>query len=80
MDMWSLRTTCSRLTEHPPRFAPKLGDIATPLLASFREYVKQVSEGTYPAAEHGYQMPAEQKTLLAANLRNSALPNATVAK
>jgi len=68
------------LTEHPPRFAPRLGDIAAPLLASFREYVKQVSDGSYPAAEHGYQMPAEQKTLLAANLRNSALPNETVAK
>jgi 3-methyl-2-oxobutanoate hydroxymethyltransferase len=67
------------LTERPPRFVPDIGDIATPLLACFGEYVRQVRDGTYPAAEHGYEMPAEQKRLLAENLHKSALPSSGLA-
>lgn len=50
-----------RLTERPPKFAPRLGDIATPMIDCFRQYVRQISDGSYPAPEHGYAMPAEQK-------------------
>jgi 3-methyl-2-oxobutanoate hydroxymethyltransferase len=49
------------LTTHRPKFAPLLGDVKTPLLAALGEYVKQVQEGTYPAAEHNYNMSAEEK-------------------
>lgn len=49
------------LTGHRPKFVPKLGDMAAPLLASFREYVRQVGSGQYPAAEHNYEMSAEEK-------------------
>jgi 3-methyl-2-oxobutanoate hydroxymethyltransferase len=51
------------LSERHPKFVPKLGDIATPLTDYFREYVRQVAGGQYPAAEHCYEMPAEEKTL-----------------
>jgi 3-methyl-2-oxobutanoate hydroxymethyltransferase len=69
-----------RLTERPPRFVPNIGDIATPLLACFHEYVRRVSDTSYPAAEHGYEMPPEQKKLLAEKLEKSALPKTPVAK
>jgi 3-methyl-2-oxobutanoate hydroxymethyltransferase len=49
------------LTPRPPKFVPKIGDLATPAIAFFREYVRQVSEGRYPAAEHGYNMPDDEK-------------------
>lgn len=49
------------LSPRPPKFAPRLGDIATPMIECFREYVRQVSDAAYPAPEHGYAMPAEQK-------------------
>jgi 3-methyl-2-oxobutanoate hydroxymethyltransferase len=68
------------LTPRPPKFAPVVGDIKTPLLACFREYVRQVESGSYPAVEHAYEMPAEQKTLLAENLRKSALPTGAAVK
>ena len=43
------------LTAHRPKFAPNLGDLASPLLEAFRTYVRQVSGGQYPAAEHNYE-------------------------
>jgi 3-methyl-2-oxobutanoate hydroxymethyltransferase len=49
------------LTTHRPRFAPLLQDLSEPLKAAYSEYVKQVSTGQYPAAEHLYQMPIEEK-------------------
>ncbi|QOV91838.1 3-methyl-2-oxobutanoate hydroxymethyltransferase [Humisphaera borealis] len=49
------------LTDHTPRFAPKLGDLATPAIECYRRYVQQVSEGRYPSAEHGYEMPAAER-------------------
>ena len=49
------------LTEHPPKFAPNLGDLANPMLAAFAEFVRQVGSGQYPAAQQQYTMPAEEK-------------------
>ena len=49
------------LTDHTPRFAPKLGDLAGPAVECYRRYVAQVAEGTYPAAEHGYEMPPAER-------------------
>jgi len=62
------------LTPRPPRFAPKLGDLATPMIECFQEYVRQVTDGSYPAAEHGYGMPADERSRLAENLKEHALP------
>jgi 3-methyl-2-oxobutanoate hydroxymethyltransferase len=53
------------LTPHRPKFAPLLQDLSVPLKAAFAEYVKQVSTGQYPAAEHLYQMPMEEKDVFA---------------
>jgi 3-methyl-2-oxobutanoate hydroxymethyltransferase len=50
------------LTPHPPRFAPQLADLASPAIAAYAEYVRQVTGGEYPAGEHQYQMPAEERT------------------
>lgn len=44
-----------------PKFVPHLGDMATPLVKCFQEYVRQVSGGKYPAAEHCYEMPINEK-------------------
>ena len=40
---------------------PDLADVATPLKKAFAEYVRQIEDGTYPAEEHQYVMPAEEK-------------------
>ena len=49
------------LSEHVPRFVPRLGDWAEPMKQSFGRYVEQVREGQYPAAEHCYEMPADER-------------------
>jgi 3-methyl-2-oxobutanoate hydroxymethyltransferase len=49
------------LTPRPPKFAPRLGDLATPMIQCFRDYAQRVTSGSYPAAEHGYEMPADEK-------------------
>jgi 3-methyl-2-oxobutanoate hydroxymethyltransferase len=49
------------LTAARPKFAPLLGDVAAPLTAAFLEYVRQIESGQYPAPEHGYRMPAEER-------------------
>lgn len=48
------------LTQHKPKFAPSLGDLATPMLAAFKQYVRLVAEGKYPAAEHNYERLADK--------------------
>jgi 3-methyl-2-oxobutanoate hydroxymethyltransferase len=51
------------LSEHVPRFVPSLGDWAQPMKQSFGQYVQQVREGKYPAAEHCYEMPADEREI-----------------
>jgi 3-methyl-2-oxobutanoate hydroxymethyltransferase len=48
------------LTSSRPRFAPLLADLTSSSKTAFSEYVKQVSTGQYPAAEHLYQMPKDE--------------------
>lgn len=50
------------LTQSPPRFAPKLGDLAAPAVAAFAEYVRQVGSGQYPAPAQQYEMPAQERS------------------
>jgi 3-methyl-2-oxobutanoate hydroxymethyltransferase len=57
------------LTPSAPRFAPKLGDLASPSIAAFSEYIRQVGSGEYPSPEHQYGMPADE---LAKFLHNGA--------
>ncbi len=49
------------LTQHRPRFVPQLGDVASVLKESIAGYVQMVRSAQYPATEHQYQMPAEEK-------------------
>ena len=49
------------LTPHRPRFVPELVDLARPLSEGLSNYVSMVEAGTYPASEHRYEMPADQK-------------------
>jgi 3-methyl-2-oxobutanoate hydroxymethyltransferase len=53
------------LTAKPPRFVPKVGDVATPMIQYFRDYVRQVTDGSYPTKEQTYEMPAEEKSKFA---------------
>jgi len=50
------------LTPHRPRFVPLVGDLSTPAKQLFAEYVRRISASAYPAAEHAYEMPVEEKT------------------
>jgi 3-methyl-2-oxobutanoate hydroxymethyltransferase len=49
------------LTPHRPRFAPLIADFSEPLKDAFTRYVNDVRSGKYPAAEHQYEMPADEK-------------------
>jgi len=45
----------------PPKFVPALADLATPTRDAYAEYVRQVHDGMYPAAQHEYPMDPDQK-------------------
>lgn len=49
------------LSPHPPRFAPRLADLASPSIAAYAEYVRQVLGGEYPSPEQQYSMPAGER-------------------
>jgi 3-methyl-2-oxobutanoate hydroxymethyltransferase len=51
------------LTPHVPRFVPRIGDFSKPLVAALENYVDQIGRGEYPAAEHLYEMPEEEKAI-----------------
>jgi 3-methyl-2-oxobutanoate hydroxymethyltransferase len=56
------------LTQRRPKFAPLLADLSEPLRKVFADYVKRVSSREYPAAEHQYEMPAEEKAKFSRNV------------
>ena len=61
------------LTPHRPRFAPQLGDLATPTTNVLAEYVSQVQSGQFPAAEHEYHLaPGEFEKFEQSQSRRSA--------
>ena len=45
----------------PPRFVPKIGDAAAVLKEMFAKYVNNLESGAYPAPEHQYEMPPEER-------------------
>jgi len=49
------------LTAQPPRFAPRMGDLAAPMKEIFAEYATRIAKGEYPAAEQQYEMPADER-------------------
>ena len=57
------------LTDHVPRFAPRLGDLAGPAVECYERYVAQVTGGKYPAPEHGYEMPLGEREQFARTAR-----------
>jgi len=59
------------LTPSRPKFAPLLQDLSGPSKAAYSEYVKQVSTGQYPAAEHLYQMPMEERERFLSELKRT---------
>jgi 3-methyl-2-oxobutanoate hydroxymethyltransferase len=50
------------LTPSRPRFAPILQEVGASVTASLAEYCRRVTTGEYPAAEHQYEMPSEEKS------------------
>ena len=60
------------LTPQPPRFAPRLGDLARPAVEAFAEYARRVSAGQYPAPEHDYQMDEAERAEFLARVRAGA--------
>ncbi len=49
------------LSLRKPKFAPQLNDLAGPMKQAFAQYVQDVKSGKYPAAEHEYEMVADEK-------------------
>ena len=49
-----------------PRFVPQLADVRPALVGAYGDYVRQVATKQYPAAEHVYPMPAEERARFAA--------------
>jgi 3-methyl-2-oxobutanoate hydroxymethyltransferase len=49
------------LTDRPPRFVPALANLAEPAVGAFAEYVRQIREREYPAKQHQYEMPVEER-------------------
>lgn len=49
------------LTPRPPRFAPHLADLASPAIAAYAEYVRQVVGGEYPNADQQYSMAPDER-------------------
>ena len=49
------------LTSSRPRFVPSLAEFADPLRGSFAAYVDAIASGAYPAPEHDYVMPPEER-------------------
>ena len=45
-----------------PRFVPQLVDVRPALVGAYAEFVRQVSAGQYPAAEHVYPMPPDERS------------------
>ncbi len=44
-----------------PRFVPHLTDLRTPTVAALARYVDGVAGGDYPAADHNYEMPVDER-------------------
>jgi 3-methyl-2-oxobutanoate hydroxymethyltransferase len=49
------------LTDRPPRFVPALANFADPAIGAYTEYIRLVREQEYPARQHQYEMPADQR-------------------
>jgi 3-methyl-2-oxobutanoate hydroxymethyltransferase len=49
------------LTDRPPKFAPRIGDLRRPMVECFAEYARLVRDGRYPEAAHLYEMPPDQR-------------------
>jgi 3-methyl-2-oxobutanoate hydroxymethyltransferase len=49
------------LTPKRPKFVPLISEMDGSITAALAEYVRRVGSGEYPAAEHQYEMPAEEK-------------------
>lgn len=52
------------ITPTAPRFVPRIAKMDETLIAAFDSYARQVTDGTYPSAEHAYPMPAAEQELL----------------
>ncbi len=57
------------LSEFVPKFAPRLCDVATPIVNAATKYVKDIESGKYPAKNHAYQMPADESRALKAEAK-----------
>jgi 3-methyl-2-oxobutanoate hydroxymethyltransferase len=49
------------LSTRRPKFVPELNDLSGPMKDAFAEYARRIQSGEYPAAEHEYEMPAEER-------------------
>ncbi len=43
-----------------PKFAKRFGNVGEVATNAFAAYASEVREGTFPDAEHSYEMPAEE--------------------
>jgi 3-methyl-2-oxobutanoate hydroxymethyltransferase len=57
------------LSDSAPRFVPVIGDLATPTKQAFAEYARRLRVGEYPAREHVYPMPVDEREAFLATAR-----------
>ena len=43
-------------SDYIPKFAKKFADVGTMMKTAFADYIKEVSEGSYPAPEHTFKI------------------------
>lgn len=53
------------LTPQQPKFVPRLGEAGTTLKQILGRYVDDVAAGAYPAAQHQYEMPPDERDAFA---------------
>ena len=46
-------------SDFTPKFVKKYADIGTIMKEAFRNYIKELDEGTFPSEEHGYKIDGD---------------------
>jgi 3-methyl-2-oxobutanoate hydroxymethyltransferase len=59
------------LSTRRPKFAPLIADLSVPLREAMGEYARRIETGEYPADEHNYSMPADERQKFSATSRQS---------
>jgi 3-methyl-2-oxobutanoate hydroxymethyltransferase len=63
------------MNPNPPRFVPQLTDLTKPMREAYAAYMRDVTSGAYPAAQHNYAMAAGEAAKLEQRMREFGVEN-----